>query len=82
MKSILTILSVATLGFVLTLSAATTSVPKSAPAPTYVGSSKSTVYHLPSCSSAKKIVPTNLITFATKDEAAKKGYRACKVCKP
>jgi methylphosphotriester-DNA--protein-cysteine methyltransferase len=49
---------------------------------TYVGSKNSNVYHLPSCRYVTKITKEHLITFETKDEAQKKGYRPCKVCKP
>jgi len=48
----------------------------------YYASSKSTIYHLPGCTWAKKIGKENLIVFPSKEEAQKKGYRACKVCKP
>jgi hypothetical protein len=56
-----------------------------APAPStgpYLGSSKSNVYHRGSCRSVKQIKADNLVSFPTKEEAQKKGYRACLVCKP
>ena len=37
----------------------------------YVGSSKSDKFHLPTCRSAKNIKPSNLVRFATRDEAAR-----------
>ena len=48
----------------------------------YVGSRNSTKYHYPSCVWAKKIKPSNLVTFTGKEDAANKGYVPCKVCKP
>ena len=48
----------------------------------YYGSSKSNIYHLPSCKWAQKITSEHLIIFKSKEEAASKGYRPCKVCKP
>lgn len=77
MKKLLSFLSLSAVGLVLVLGAAPAPKPGG-----FVGSSKSNIYHVPSCSSAKRITPTNLVTFATRDDATKKGYRACKVCKP
>jgi micrococcal nuclease len=48
----------------------------------YYGSSKSNIYHLPSCTWAQKIASANLLTFDSKEKASAKGYRPCKVCKP
>lgn len=48
----------------------------------YVGSAKSNVYHYPSCGSAKRIKPGNLVTFSSAKDAQGRGYRPCKVCKP
>lgn len=48
----------------------------------YYGSSKSYIYHLPSCPWAQKISSENLIIFKSKPDSAAKGYRPCKVCKP
>lgn len=53
-----------------------------ATATVYYASSKSRIYHLPTCKWAQKISKDNLITFSSKEEAATKGYRPCKVCKP
>lgn len=71
-----TLLAFAGLGFASLLVAANAS------GGTYHGSVKSNVYHLPTCASAKKIAKENLVVFATKEDAAKKSYRPCKVCKP
>jgi hypothetical protein len=48
----------------------------------FVGSINSNVYHYPWCSEAKKILPKNLVTFATLANACNAGYRPCEVCKP
>jgi hypothetical protein len=48
----------------------------------YVGSKGSTVFHKSDCPWAKKILPKNLITFATRQEAIDAGKRPCKNCKP
>lgn len=50
--------------------------------PGYHGSSKSNIYHVPACAAVKKILQENLVVFPTKDDAAKKNYRPCKICKP
>lgn len=46
------------------------------------GSAKSDVYHYPHCRYAKIIDKDFLIKFSSPGEAVRKGYRACKVCKP
>lgn len=48
----------------------------------YIGSTKSNVYHVVSCRWAEKISPSNRVTFQSKEDAARAGYRPCKVCKP
>ena len=48
----------------------------------YVGSAKSNVYHYPSCGSAKRIKPGNLVGFSSAKDALGRGDRPCKVCKP
>jgi len=48
----------------------------------FVGSRHSNVYHLPTCSAARRIKSENLITFKNRDEAVKAGYRPCKICRP
>lgn len=40
----------------------------------FVGSRNSDKYHLPKCSSAKRIKPENLVCFASEEDAKKKGY--------
>jgi len=48
----------------------------------YVGSKNSNKYHYPTCRSAQKIKPGNLVTFKSAQEAKAAGYVPCKVCKP
>lgn len=48
----------------------------------FVGSKNSDVYHYPNCGSAKTILPGNLVTFNSVDEAKSAGYRPCKKCNP
>jgi micrococcal nuclease len=48
----------------------------------YVASKKSKVFHVPNCRYSRRISPSNLITFSTRDEAIKSGRRPCKVCNP
>lgn len=40
-----------------------------------VGSKNSNKYHLPSCRYAKTIKPENLVCFASKEDAGKRGYQ-------
>jgi len=42
----------------------------------FVASSRSKIYHKPSCDWAKKINPKGKLTFKSKEEAWEKGYRA------
>jgi competence protein ComEC len=48
----------------------------------FVGSSKSDKYHFPSCSSAEKIKPANLVTFSSSADARAQGYVPCGRCNP
>jgi hypothetical protein len=48
----------------------------------YVASKNGKVFHKPDCPSAKKILPKNLVTYATRDEAVKAGKRPCERCNP
>jgi competence protein ComEC len=48
----------------------------------YVGSIKSDIFHYPNCRYVKKILPENMIWFASRDDAIAQGYRPCKVCNP
>lgn len=42
----------------------------------FVGSRNSTLYHLPTCASAKRIKPENLVCFVSEEDAQSKGYKA------
>lgn len=48
----------------------------------YVASKNSKTFHKSDCSSAKRILPKNLVGFSNKDEALKTARRPCKRCKP
>ncbi len=48
----------------------------------YVGSKNSNKYHYPTCKSAQKIKPGNLVTFNSAKDAQAAGYVPCKMCKP
>jgi methylphosphotriester-DNA--protein-cysteine methyltransferase len=48
----------------------------------FVGSRHSNVYHLPTCSAARRIKPENLIGFKSREEAVRADYRPCKICRP
>ena len=48
----------------------------------YVGSKNSNKYHYPTCGSAQRIKPNNLVTFNSAKDAQDAGYVPCKVCKP
>lgn len=46
------------------------------------GSKNSNRYHYPTCSSAQRIKPNNLVVFSSPNEAMMAGYAPCKVCRP
>lgn len=48
----------------------------------YVAAKSSKVYHLNTCSHAKRIDPSNAVYFSTKEEAEASGRRPCQTCKP
>ena len=48
----------------------------------YVASKNSTAFHTPDCKWEQRIKEENKIWFKTREEALKKGYTPCKVCKP
>ncbi|MGD0552383.1 MAG: Ada metal-binding domain-containing protein [Sedimentisphaerales bacterium] len=49
---------------------------------TFVASKNSQVFHKASCSSAKRISPNNLVSYATRDEAIAAGKKPCERCNP
>ena len=48
----------------------------------YVASKNSKVFHRPDCQWAQRILPKNLITYNSREDAKKDGKRPCKQCKP
>ncbi len=65
-----------------TTTTTTSSVATAVSAGPFVGSKKSDKYHYPSCSSAKRISPPNLVTFSSSADARSKGYTPCGACRP
>lgn len=59
-----------------------TAVPVARTASGYVGSVNSTVFHVPGCTNAEKILPKNLVRFSTRDEAIAAGRRPARDCNP
>ena len=57
-----------------------TTAPAAATATDIHGNKKSHAYHLANCPSYTKVSPTNLVTFASEDEAIKAGYHKAKNC--
>jgi hypothetical protein len=41
----------------------------------FVGSRNSTLYHLPTCASAKRIKPENIVCFVSTEDAVTRGYK-------
>jgi hypothetical protein len=56
-------------------------VPRSAVGGQFVASKNGSVYHLPWCSGAQRIKEENKVWFASKDAAARAGYRPAANCK-
>lgn len=53
------------------------------PAPdAFPGHRESKTFHKAACKIAAKIKPESRVSFATKGEAEKAGYKPCKVCRP
>jgi hypothetical protein len=48
----------------------------------YVASKSGGKYHLPACASAGQITAENRVSFKSKADAEKAGYKACEICKP
>ncbi|MFH1370105.1 MAG: Ada metal-binding domain-containing protein [Planctomycetota bacterium] len=49
---------------------------------TFVASKNSKVFHKPGCPFAQQILPKNLVTYSSKNEAVAAGKRPCKSCNP
>lgn len=57
---------------------------KPAPAPAaggFVGNKDSKIFHKADCKTAAKMKAENKVSFGSKAEAEKAGFKACKVCK-
>lgn len=48
----------------------------------YIGNASTKKFHLPSCSSVKKMNESNKISIGSRAEAINQGYEPCKVCNP
>ena len=48
----------------------------------YIASKNRKVFHKAACSSAKRILPKNLLSYNSKSEAIRAGKRPCRICKP
>ncbi len=48
----------------------------------YLGSDTTLIFCHPTCSNARRIAPSHLRHFPSKDSAASSGYRPCRVCRP
>jgi hypothetical protein len=46
----------------------------------FVGNSESKVFHKPECPAAKKMKADKQVALASREEAEKKGFKACKLC--
>ena len=48
----------------------------------FVGNKSSKIFHTSACKSVGKMADKNKVTFGSKDEAVKAGFKPCKECKP
>lgn len=48
----------------------------------YVGNYNTLKFHKAGCSSVKKISPSHVVDFSTRDEVINAGYEPCKICNP
>jgi hypothetical protein len=48
----------------------------------YVASKNGKVFHTADCSSAKRILPENIVNYNSREDAERDGKRPCKICKP
>ncbi|HUO46136.1 MAG TPA: methylated-DNA--[protein]-cysteine S-methyltransferase [Acidimicrobiia bacterium] len=48
----------------------------------YLGSDSTGIFCHPTCNNARRITPTHLRRFRTKESAASSGYRPCSACRP
>jgi len=56
--------------------------PKPAAEYKYVASKNSEVFHKPTCRSAKRISPENMVGYGSREEAVNAGKKPCKLCTP
>lgn len=49
---------------------------------TYIGNQNSKVFHVPSCTSVKRMKESNQVILENKEDALAQGYRPCKICQP
>lgn len=49
---------------------------------TYVGNSKSRVFHRENCGSVSKMKENNKVFFSSRDKAFNSGYKPCQRCNP
>lgn len=81
-KILICILAIFIVGMTFSVAFADPVDAKSVKKSKYVASKNSNKFHKPSCSYAKKIKKYNKITFKSKSQAKKSGYKACKKCHP
>ena len=48
----------------------------------YVTSKNGKVFHTADCSNGNRILPENIVTYNSREEAERDGKRPCKICKP
>jgi hypothetical protein len=48
----------------------------------YVASKNGKVFHTANCSSSNRILPENMVTYNSREDAERDGKRPCKICKP
>lgn len=48
----------------------------------YIGNANSMKFHKPNCSSIEKMSDANKVTFSSREEAVKAGYKPCGICNP
>lgn len=48
----------------------------------YIGNKATKTYHVRSCRTLSNVGQNNIIGFSTAEEAQRKGYKPCNICKP
>ena len=49
---------------------------------THIGNRSTKTYHLRSCRTLSNVAQSNLVGFRSADQARRKGYKPCNICKP